>query len=275
MAHLFARIKHEAGTDELHGEAAARLIPTDAPPGSDDQVDPDAGELPLAERCALVVRELERSLARHVKRELSDEQNEMLDAVRRDPSAPASQLLVDPEDHVERYVNAASATLSDAALAASELLPAAARRGPDGPRVGGLARDVAAELAAELVAPLRVRVEASFAEVGRADDPDIDLGETVRADYREWRTQRVDPLVTRAVVTAMNRGVLASLEPEADVRWLVVGGDRACELCGGNAEAAGVTAGDAFPSGHVAPPIHDGCRCLLVVDPREPADRSP
>ena len=111
-------------TDELHGEAAARLIPTDAPPGDDDQVAPDADELPLAERYALVVRELERSLARHVKRELSDEQNEMLDAVRRDPEAPAEQLLADPEDHVERYVNAASATLSDAALAASELLPA-------------------------------------------------------------------------------------------------------------------------------------------------------
>ena len=89
----------------------------------------------------------------------------------------------------------------------------------------------------------------------------------MRADYREWRTQRVDPLVTRAVVTAMNRGVLASLEPEADVHWLVVGADRACELCGGNAEADGVPGGEAFPSGHVAPPIHDGCRCLLVVDP--------
>ncbi len=267
VANLFARIKDEAAADEVHGEAAARLIPTDAPPGADDQAGPDADELPLADRYALVVRELERSLARHVKRELSDEQNEMLDAVRRDPEAPATRLLADPEDHVERYVNAASATLSDAALAASELVPEAARQRPDGPRVGGLARDVAAELAAELVAPLRVRVEASFAEASTADESDVDLGETVRADYREWRTQRVDPLVTRAVVTAMNRGVLAAVEPGTSVRWLVVSGDPACGLCRDNKAADRVPAGELFPSGHTAPPIHDGCRCVLVVDP--------
>jgi cell division septum initiation protein DivIVA len=266
VANLFARIKDEAAADEVHGEAAARLIPTEAPPEGDDQVGPDADELPLADRYALVVRELERSLARHVKRELSDEQNEMLDAVRRDPEAPATQLLAEPEDHVERYVNAASATLSDAALAASELVPEAARQGPDGPRVGGLARDVAAELAAELVAPLRVRVEASFAEASTAGEEAVDLGETVRADYREWRTQRVDPLVTRAVVTAMNRGVLAAVNPGTAVRWLVVGSDPACGLCRGNEEADLVPAGDLFPSGHTAPPIHDGCRCVLVVD---------
>ena len=183
------------------------------------------------------------------------------------PRRPRQQLLAAPEDHVERYVNAASATLSDAALAAGELLPPEARQGPDGPRVGGLARDVAAELAAELVAPLRVRVEASFADASTAEDSDTDLGETVRADYREWRTQRVDPLVTRAVVTAMNRGVLAALEPGTSVRWLVVGGDPACGICGGNAEADGVPGGEAFPSGHTVPPIHDGCRCVLVVDP--------
>ncbi len=199
VADLFDRIKHEAAAGEVHGEAAARLIPTAATSRPGAETSTTAPDLTQAEAAALVVRELERSLARHVKRELSDEQNEMLDAVRRDPAAPAAQLLADPEDHVERYVTAASATLSDAALAACELLPEPLRLGLEGLRVGGLARDVAAELAAELVAPLRVRVEASFAEATGSDAEIGDLSEVVRAGYREWRTQRVDPLVTRAV----------------------------------------------------------------------------
>jgi hypothetical protein len=269
VAHLFARIRHEATGDEVHGEAAARLIPTATPPGAGAPVGPTEEDLPLGDRAALVVRELERSLARHVKRELSDEQNEMLDAVRRDPAAPAAQLLADPEDHVERYVNAAAATLSDAALAAHALLPDDVRLAPDGPRVGGLARDVAAELAAELVAPLRVRVEASIAEAARADD-DGDLSEAIRADYREWRTQRVDPLVTQAVITAMNQGVLAVIQPGTTVRWLVAGTEASCARCSGNAESTGVPAGAAFSSAHTSPPIHDGCRCLLVVEAGDP-----
>jgi cell division septum initiation protein DivIVA len=275
VAHLFARIRHEADAGEVHGEAAARLIPTDVPPGSEAEagrVDEGSGDdLPLDERCARILRELERNLARHVKRELSDEQNEMLDAVRREPDQlDASVLLADPEDHVARYADAASASLSDAVLAGGELVPPAARAEPERGRVGSVARDLAADLAAEIVAPLRVRVEQSFATVAAANGADaadeLDLSETIRSDYREWRTQRVDSLVTRAVATALNQGVLIATAPTETLRWLVVTGDDACEPCRGNGETAGSPAEQPFPSGHLAPPLHDGCRCVLVVD---------
>jgi hypothetical protein len=206
-----------------------------------------------------------------VKRELSDEQNEMLDAVRREPEQlDASVLLADPEDHVARYADAASATLSDAVLAGCELVPPDVRSETERGRVGTLARDLAADLAAEIVAPLRVRVEQSFAAVAAARGTDaadeVDLSETIRSDYREWRTQRVDPLVTRAVDTALNQGVLIAAASTQTLRWLVVDADDACELCRGNGEAEGSPADQAFPSGHLAPPLHDGCRCVLVAD---------
>ena len=63
-----------SSTRRRRTSSTARPPPASSPPtprpAADDQVDPDADELPLAERYALVVRELERSLARHVKREL-------------------------------------------------------------------------------------------------------------------------------------------------------------------------------------------------------------
>jgi len=36
-----------------------------------------------------------------------------------------------------------------------------------------------------------------------------------------------------------------------------------CELCQSNEDVGVVRYGDAFPSGHTAPPAHNGCRCIL------------
>jgi hypothetical protein len=38
--------------------------------------------------------------------------------------------------------------------------------------------------------------------------------------------------------------------------------------CEDNGLAGPVPVGDAFPSGHVSPPMHPGCRCLLLRDDR-------
>lgn len=262
---LFARIKQEATADEVHGEAAARLIPTEAAPSEPDELSSDLTTLPLDERCARVLTELERTLARHVKRELSDEQNELLDAVRRDTTSPAARdVLPDPEDHVERYASAAYASVSDAAVAGGQLLGPDARTAGAVPRVGGMARDVAAELAAEIVAPLRDRLEGNFADATDDEDQGT-LTEAIRACYREWRTRRVDPAVGQAVLTAFNRGVLIAARTGVGLRWHLEAGTPGCEECASNAAAGGTAAGEPFPSGHDSPPVHDGCRCVLVA----------
>jgi hypothetical protein len=185
--------------------------------------------------------------------------------VRREHSTPpARSVLPDPEVHVERYASAAYAPLSDAAMAGGQLLPAAARVAGDTPRVGTLAREVAAELAAELVAPLRGRLEACF--VNCADDDDTTaLSDALGACYREWRTQRVEPLAEHAVVTAFNRGVLAAAAVGVRLRWHLESATP-CDDCRRNAAGDGASAGASFPSGHEAPPIHPSCRCVLVAE---------
>ncbi|WP_334145096.1 hypothetical protein, partial [Rhabdothermincola sp.] len=76
-----------------------------------------------------------------------------------------------------------------------------------GERASG-SRDVeelAAELAAELVGPLRLRLQQCFTEAG--DDPD-DLAERVRSCYRECRTQSIDELVSAAVRSVCGAGLV-------------------------------------------------------------------
>jgi hypothetical protein len=264
VATLFARIRAEATGDDAHGEAASRLIPTEGTEAADQGAAAELADLPLDERSARVLAELERSLARRLKRELSDEQNEMLDAVRRGGTASLSAVIPDPEAHVERFASAAYAPLSDAAVAGGQLLPGHARTAGDAPRVGALAREVAADLAAELVAPLRDRLEVCFASASEGDEDG--LSDALRACYREWRTQRVDDATGDAVVAALNRGVLVAVRPGVPLLWHLDGAATGCDRCGQNATAGRTPAGDPFPTGDHSPPIHSGCRCVLVVD---------
>ena len=48
------------------------------------------------------------------------------------------------------------------------------------------------------------------------------------------------------------------------VRWVVDDGDTASPDCEDNALAEGVVKGQPFPTGHLAPPVHPTCRCLVV-----------
>jgi hypothetical protein len=269
---LFDRIRREAAADEAHGEAAARVALVSGGQGEP----PDDGPLSVADELGRVLSELDRAVGRGVKRELTDEQNELLDAVRRSRSTPSLDDVLPPtEQHVDRLVNAAASALSDAAVAGGLSLPAEVRAGGEPPRVGALAHDVAAELAAELVAPLRAQLARAFA----ASEDDEAASEAVRTVYREWRGQRVDRAAGDAVAVAFNRGVLATVVPGTRVRWLATQTIGGCPTCAANAAADGVVAGEPFPSGHEAPPCHDDCRCVLVAirgeGPAGAADRSP
>jgi cell division septum initiation protein DivIVA len=268
MTDLFARIRREATIDEAHGEAAARV----ALVSGSASAPPDDGPLSRGDEIGRVLAELARALGRGVKRELAEQQNQLLDAVRRETTANLDDVLPPTEDHVERVVSAATSALADAAMAGAVSLATEARASEEPPRVSAIARDVAAELAAELVAPLRGQLAAAFAESADEDA----ASEAVRAVYREWRAQRIDAAAAHAVVVAFNRGVLVAVRRGATVEWLPTEATD-CAECRGNAGAGGVVAGQPFPSGHEAPPGHEGCRCVLVGmsadDPAGAADR--
>lgn len=284
IAAIFDRLRAEDGDDEaspvgpdVH-DHPVETPSSDGPPaepeepvvvdgGPDDQAaevdeapiteevgesDPDTD---LLDRRDTATDAVERALARRVKRVLSDEQNETLDLLRRTKGVPSiDDLLPSDADHHERYRAAALEDLTAAERAGASFFGEAPARTAD-------VRDVAGELATEIQAQIRTKIESAVAEGGDEQE----LGERIRTVYREWKTQRIAATASHFVVVAFARGVAEAAPDGTAFRWLVDDGDQACPDCDDNALEGAVVKGTAFPTGDLCPPAHPGCRCLAVV----------
>jgi DivIVA domain-containing protein len=222
----------------------------------------DAEETPFQRRDAVLVPLIVAS-ARKLKRVLADEQNEVLDALRRKEPVRSVDVLVPTEsEQAARYVDAIAPELVLAAEAGSGSVngPVALDVGPE----GSLA-PVRESLAGSLVTPLRERLERC---VDEGDGDNDAVTKRARAVYREWKTQRIDEQLDDLFRLAYGRGACDALEPGTPVTWTVDPDGPACPDAEDNSLAGTVSLGEAFPTGHTCAPAHAGCRCLLA-----PVDR--
>ncbi|MBN2623552.1 MAG: DivIVA domain-containing protein [Acidimicrobiales bacterium] len=206
----------------------------------------------LRERDQVLVA-VDRSLGRRLKRALADEQNEVLDRLRRGGDVGFTDALPAADEHIDRY-----------AIAATPELDAAARHGA---ALGGVdtapsCDELAATLAQSLVEPLRARVELAFHDC----DGDLDeVTEVLRGLYREWKANHIGSAVQHYAAAAFAAGAYGAIAEGAELRWLV---DRTCEACpdcDDNGLAGVVRKGDVFPTGDRCAPAHPDCRCLVVA----------
>ena len=256
-AAVFAKLKADVEPTDPAGATEASSSPepgatlTAAEPEAVDESDPDTD---LLDRRDATVDELERTLARRLKRVLSDEQNEALDRLRQvKGQATAGDVLVSEEDHLQRYLAAALEDLTAAERAGAGFFGEAL------PEKAADVSDVAHAFASDLVRALRGRLEAAFDDGG----DEHEIGERIRACYREWKTQRIAEVATHYVLVAFGRGVAAA-GADGSHRWLVDDGGSPCPDCDDNALAGPVPSGEEFPTGDLHPPSHPGCRCLQV-----------
>lgn len=273
-ADVFARLRQE-GEDEVaqSGDSPdAEVTPpvsetavTDtklAVSGTVSEVDEDVEADSDADQAFIVARNeavaaIESALARRIKRELSDEQNELLSTLRSvKGNLTAIAFLPTPESQLERYEDIALPALADAAEAGGSISPAKGR-GTSRASVG----DLAADLASAIVGPLRDRLERAVSE--SAGDRD-ELAQRIRSTFREWKGQRVDESVSFGVLSACNRGILDRLPKGSQVRWVVAAGDAPSPDCEDNALGGATERGAAFPTGHNTPPLHPGCHCVVL-----------
>jgi DivIVA domain-containing protein len=273
---LFARIRAERSPgDDAAGEpewpagtVAVLADETEAAGEAPDAGDvPDAGEVPDAgkaddepldpQAAALKARDdvlaaIEREMGRRLKRVLADEQNQVLDALRRGGTVEFSDVLPAGDEHADRYAIAASAGLDAAAEHGAEAVGGATAASCD---------ELAGALGRTLVDPLRRRVQRSF------DDAEGDLEEVterLRALYREWKGQHIGRAVRHYTAAAYSLGA-ADVVPKGEVqRWVVDPSCVACPDCDDNALAGEIGRGDSYPTGDTRPPAHQDCRCLVV-----------
>lgn len=251
--------------------AAAELASNEADDVVTDTVDDMAAEaLDDAEPTAFEARDeaitpLIVASAKKLKRALADEQNDVLDALRRIEGLDSIDVLLPaPGEHVARYTDAIADDLLDAVHAGS----ATSHLGDRNIRKALATESVQVAndaLSKWLVLPLRERLTRCV-EDGAGDNAVIT--KKVRAVYREWKTQRIDETLDDVLRCAHGRGVLAGFDAGTPIVWEVDTRFPACPDCEDNALAGAVASGDDFPTGDTFAPAHPGCRCLLVAADR-------
>jgi DivIVA domain-containing protein len=245
-AEKLARATTVLAAPETNGDAAPEDVTVDAP----SEVDADEGDALEPDLAVLAARDeavadAERALVRSLKRALADEQNEVLDALRRLRGRPAlDALLPDVAVHDARY----EAVLGTAAHAA------AAAGG-----AGGGGKDVAMSLGHTLAGDLRARVDRAIDDAGG----DVEtLAEAISAAYREWKTARAEPLARDVIAAGFAAGTYEAAT--GPLRWIVDPAEGGCPDCDDNVLAGPTEKGLPFPTGQLRPPAHAGCRCLAV-----------
>ena len=268
---LFARIRSAraeevAKAHEVLGDTPSEPTPVpdvpvpvvveDAPHDESDEYEPvpaTPDDQALLERRDAITDAAERDAIRKLRRVLADEQNEVLDRLRRNAKATLDDLLPDEGDHALRWAEAAAPALADAATGGAGFYGN-----------GGSASSVenlAIELGQGLTLPLRERIGASLRESAGDDDA---LADGIRAAYRDWKTHRIEMQARDTVFAAFNRGLYDATASGTSMRWLVDDGGSPCPDAEDNSLAGLVVHGEPYPTGHCYPPAHPGCRCLLV-----------
>ena len=257
----------DAGTDTA-GDAAAEIGSEPADDTAGDAADsfdgaPDDSDLQRLARRDESLDEVSRELVRRLKRELQDEQSELLDRMRGiGPSLTADGLLPAVDNQVGRYAGASVSHLQSAAQLGARL----AAEEVEDPRPATI--DVTAvgeRLAAALVEPLRRRLEGLVHDLGEEDDREA-LTEAISAAYRDVKMHRIDGVAIDGVCGGFGRGWWEAVPEGTPLRWVASDADGACADCFDNTLAGSVPRGTAFPTGELFPPAHEGCRCMLTVD---------
>jgi DivIVA domain-containing protein len=199
------------------------------------------------------------SSGRNLKRVLADEQNDVLERLRGKVAVRSiDDLLPSVGDHAARYVDAIAADVEQAAAAGAASVAADRAPSIDHDEVTAVIRGVAAQ---DLIEPLRDRLVTG---VDAVDGDNEELAKKARAIYREWKTKRIDDEVDDLLYHAYSRGACAALAEGDQVRWMFDPAVGACSDCEDNSLQGPVAAGTAFPTGHLNPPAHPGCRCLIL-----------
>jgi hypothetical protein len=199
---------------------------------------------------------------RTLKRLLQEDQNDLLDRIRRHRGRGTFEDdIFPPAVQVERFVEGMRPALEPAFIAG--------RNAGGGIPIGEPPDVVGALVAKQVVAPLR-------RDLGRMVEPRLAAGDTAttvseRAGdvYRVWKGVRTELLGEGLVYAAFHHGLLDAWREAhgPGKRWLMSPDEADCprDTCRVNAAAGVVGIDVSFPSGHLAPPAHGGCTCTVVA----------
>ncbi len=246
-----------AGGDGAEGTSSPpAATATDAVMGPDSEDDTEL----LANRDE-VLTPIAEDLLRRCKRVLQDEQNDVLDALRRHRGRLTAEKLLPPvADQIAAWAEVMAPAIDQAYVAGR-----ASASSSSGSPVFSAPRRIVTGMVEVVVTPLRDRLLGAI-EQTLADDPGADpdaIAQRIGARYREWRGQELDGRIGDVLAAAYARGIYDATPEGSRLRWVPAEPGQ-CPDAEDNALEP-TARGERFPTGQQFPPAHPGCRCLLAV----------
>jgi cell division septum initiation protein DivIVA len=271
----------EAPDDEPSGDAG--------PPSEMDRVGTDPGGVSLADehiearsdgenengpqaildRRDELLEPAEKLLGRALKRLLSDEQNEVLDRVRRHKRSRIEIAdLLGEEDVIDDFTSKLSDAYAAAAMAGAKMWAGlsgdVATESKDIDVTDALVTEALESQVAELLGLRRAQLREVLEAHSEAGADPGELVDSLRSAYRDLRTSSVDELAGDLATGGFAAGTAVAAGPSAVWRWVADNGGLPCADAEDNALEGPVACGAAFPTGDTRPPAHPGCRCIVV-----------
>ncbi|MFN8016211.1 MAG: DivIVA domain-containing protein [Acidimicrobiia bacterium] len=198
------------------------------------------------------IAQITSSVTRKAKRQLQDEQNEILESLRTVKPKKrllAENILSDENTHVKNWEAAIGADLEAVFIAGAKSVSDEKVK---------YSADSLQSAINWIVTPLRETLVKAIDE-GEPSEATNRVG----AKYREWRNADLKSALFDAMSSAYNNGVVAAAKGNKTLKWSVEKAGR-CPDCDDNALEP-TLAGETFPTGQVAPPAHSGCKCVLAI----------
>ncbi|MFM2234599.1 MAG: hypothetical protein RL296_258 [Actinomycetota bacterium] len=202
-------------------------------------------------------------ITRKMKRVLADEENSMLTYLQGKKSVVAlEKVLPLADEHLQMYVEALSEDVISAAMAGaqslSKSLKADLRK-----RVtrSAVMQVVSRTMDESTIRPLREKIQRAVEQSNGDKD---EMSNLIRSVYREMKMQRVEQQVSDIARMAYSRGAYLVLDQGTHVCWMVDPNGPSCADAEDNSLAGSTDLGSEFPTGHVHPTAHAGCRCLIA-----------
>ncbi|MFM7898596.1 MAG: hypothetical protein ACKO97_06465, partial [Actinomycetota bacterium] len=244
-------------------EAADKVTTPTTPEPTGKAVRPRPVDPAVFRRRDEVVTAATPNISRALKRVLADDENALLTHIGTKRSTlTVAAMLPTPPDHAQRCIDLVRddvlSVAVDAARSLSESRRSDVRKSVTS---GGVLDSLRDFIVNDMIRPLHDRITAAVDHA--AGDRDT-LMQRVRAEFAEWKTQRLEAVVVDIAHLAYARGLFVGCDTKTHVCWAVDPSGPACSDAEDNALAGRVRRGEVFPTGHDQPLAHAGCRCLVV-----------
>lgn len=246
---LFARLK-QTNTAEVARTAKPKVVVPKVDQGVFDHRD-------------AVLEPILVLITRKMKRVMADEENSMLTYLQGKKSIVAlEKVLPAANEHLQMYVEALAEDVISAAMAGaqslSKSLKADLRK-----RItrSAVMQVVSRTLDESTIRPLREKIQRSVEQCNGDRD---EMSNLIRSVYREMKMQRVEQQVSDIARMAYSRGAYLVLDQGTKVCWMVDPNGPSCADAEDNSLAGSIGLGSEFPTGHIHPTAHAGCRCLIA-----------